>query len=184
MSGNKFSKFPNCVCGLENLISLKIRDNQLSSIPKSIRKLKKLKFLNIGGNEIAKLPDKLGELQKLQVLVADCNDLTVLPDSLTKLNALTVFPSLLFLLSFSLLPSSHPLLPPSSHPLPPPSFLLLYPTEFQLFTINCFFRFFLLPSFSLSPTPCQLSFHPLPSSFLPLLIPSLPPYFLFFPFRS
>lgn len=88
LSFNEFWQFPTQVYNLENLESLKLRNNPIKEIPYGIHKLKKLKTFIISFCSLSSLPAGLFLLPHLQVLDVSYNDITSIPNDISNLRTL------------------------------------------------------------------------------------------------
>nr|CAD7426840.1 unnamed protein product [Timema monikensis] len=70
---------PSTIGHLEELITLKLDDNQLNLLPNTIGKLSKLEEMILSQNDLEALPKSIGLLRKLRVLNVDDNMLEELP---------------------------------------------------------------------------------------------------------
>jgi Leucine-rich repeat (LRR) protein len=89
---NLFSKFPEEVLCLSELVYLDISNNTFERIPNTIYKLHNLQHLDISHNKIRELPDTIKELNELSELQVSDNLLSNLPvmGGLPKLKKLNV----------------------------------------------------------------------------------------------
>ena len=106
ISGNQFTKVPNCIFKLTKLQNLLLASNEIDNIPTEIINLTNLEFLDVGDNKIPSLPDQIADLTKLDTFLAYQNLLTAIPNwfgnlsSLTSIsfteNKLETFPNIIF----------------------------------------------------------------------------------------
>ncbi len=80
--------FPESICTLLKLESLKVIKNYLESIPAGIGTLNHLKVLNLGENKIKGLPVEISNLHQLRLLNLRWNEIEHLPPNITHLNCL------------------------------------------------------------------------------------------------
>ena len=85
ISENAFEIFPECVCGMANLIELRVSDNALSSLPQSVARLSRLRELHLRNNQLTRLPESIGSLRELRQLDLRGNPITELPEPLAAL---------------------------------------------------------------------------------------------------
>ncbi|XP_056411366.1 leucine-rich repeat-containing protein 63 isoform X3 [Hyla sarda] len=88
LSFNEFWQFPTEVYNLEQLESLKLRNNPIKEIPYGIHKLKKLRTLIVSFCSLSSLPAGLFLLPYLQVLDVSYNNIISIPNEISNLRAL------------------------------------------------------------------------------------------------
>ncbi|XP_066449411.1 leucine-rich repeat-containing protein 63 isoform X2 [Eleutherodactylus coqui] len=88
LSFNEFWQFPTEVYNLEQLESLKLRNNPIKEIPYGIHKLKRLRTFIVSFCSLSSLPTGLFLLPYLQVLDVSYNDITSIPNDISNLRVL------------------------------------------------------------------------------------------------
>ncbi|KAH7729089.1 Leucine rich repeat 4 [Aphelenchoides avenae] len=86
LSGNRLHEMPACLCELDSLETLQIRDNCLRQLPTSIHLLKSLTYLDLSGNQLTSLPASIFFL-RLRVLLLPGNRLESLPREIRQLES-------------------------------------------------------------------------------------------------
>jgi Leucine-rich repeat (LRR) protein len=78
MSGNRLAEMPACMCELDSLETLQIKDNCLRQLPSSIHLLKSLTYLDLSGNRLTNIPPAVCVL-RLKVLLLAGNRIETVP---------------------------------------------------------------------------------------------------------
>jgi len=85
--GPELGVFPESLCQLNNLKSLKVQ-SKLTSIPKCISNLQNLETLNLAYNYLTELPQEIGDLKNLKILDLYYDQFTTVPSFINKLSNL------------------------------------------------------------------------------------------------
>lgn len=88
LTDNHLEKFPESICKMTNLESLRIDNNGIKTIPDCIVDMKGLKTIFLSGNDIASLPSAMAQMEQLEKIYLTRNKLTDLPDWIGKLKNL------------------------------------------------------------------------------------------------
>jgi Leucine-rich repeat (LRR) protein len=88
LDNTKLKKFPESICKLTTLKSLRLENDSITTIPDCIADMKGLKALYLIGNDIKDLPPAIAQMEQLEELYLYQNKLTDLPDWIGKLKNL------------------------------------------------------------------------------------------------
>lgn len=79
LSGNKISKLPTNLTGINTVENLYLENNKLTALPSTISQLKKLEIFNASNNELTKIPKEICSLKNLTYLLLGHNQISKLP---------------------------------------------------------------------------------------------------------
>lgn len=91
MSRNQLRELSPMVERLVNLTTLLLDENALRQLPEGLCALPQLVTLSLGSNQLETLPDRIGDLFSLRSLTVQDNQLARLPESIGQLRQLRVF---------------------------------------------------------------------------------------------